>query len=312
MESFKKALENNLDYISKLDDLSIKDPNGKSLLEYAVLGNSIEVINYLIGHKIDINSTNHYGENALFDCARKNKIDIAKTLILNNIDVSHKNKNGETVFHIACFKGDYNFVKLLKEKIINTNIYTHDKLLPIHYLVLGGHSEDFEKIFNLLDTTYDILDENRETLLHYASKQSSLSMVQFLLTKGLDCNSMSSTFETPIFNAVKNGHLNIVKTLLKNGAFINVRNRKYENILDISQIFEYNDIEIFIKEYLENPKYIEYEKNNILVLNVLNRDYDSLRSNKNIKLTTNKLGKSALDYARLYNFKIAVDILTKK
>lgn len=311
MNYFLDALNNKIENIAKLENLNIVDVNGKTLLEYAILGNSFEVIRYLLSKNININKQNYTGETVLFTCARKSKLEIAKILIKNNINIDLKNKQGETCLHLACFKGDLEFVKLLIENKADKNILTDNKQLPIHYLALGGHHEKFKEIMELLDNDYFILDEQNNSLLHYACKNDNLILVNFLLNKGLDPNHINSYFENPIFNAVKNGNLAVTKLLIKSNTLLSIINRKYETLLDTAIIYNQVEITNIIKETLDRPLYKDFEKDNILTLAVLNRDYDKLQQlvDQKYKLKKNNLGKSALDYARLYKLRFAVSIL---
>lgn len=61
------------------------------------------------------------------------------------------------------------------------------------------------------------------TLLHHASKNGHLRLVQELIHRGCDVNSENMHKETPLYYAVGHGHLEIIRFLITHGADINAR-----------------------------------------------------------------------------------------
>jgi len=102
MTIFEKALIN--DYVSlasKNYDINMVDKSGKTLLHYAVLGDSIDVIKYLINNNFNLNLVDKNNESAIFDCARKGKLEIAKLLFEKGAVLNFLNNKGESLFHLA-------------------------------------------------------------------------------------------------------------------------------------------------------------------------------------------------------------------
>jgi ankyrin repeat protein len=139
------------------------------------------------------------------------------------------------------------------------------------------------------------------------------TMVKFLVEKGLDVNALNDQYETPIFSSVKNNNYEIVKFLVKEGAFIDIKNRRFETPHDIAIIHDRDEIRNYLEETQYQPFYQEHKKSQALTLAVLNRDYHEIRvlALAHTRLRPNKLGKTALDYAKEYRMKSAVQILNE-
>lgn len=315
MDLFQAAFDNDLDTLIKEKNiLEIKNLKGQTLLHFAIFGGAIETATYLINQGIDVNQTDHSGESALFDCARRSKLELAKLLILNNANPNLANRKDELPIHLACHRGDENMVQLLIEANSILNKKTIDDRLPIHYAILGGQLKILPSLMKLMKISYLINDEYGNTLLHYAARTTNVEMINFLISQGIDVNSLNDQFESPLFSAVKTGSLEVVKALIFEDALPDIKNRRYETAFDIASIYEQENIIKYFFDFKQTPKYEQLIYNNQLILAVLNRDTNLLKEllAKNIPLNKNKQGYDALDYAKKYKFKLAVDIINNK
>ncbi|NLB85105.1 MAG: hypothetical protein GX794_03205 [Acholeplasmataceae bacterium] len=315
MDFFQAAFDNDIKTLLKAENLlEMKNIKGQTLLHFAIFGGSIEAASFLINQGIDVNATDHSGENALFDCARRSKLELAKLLILNNANPNIANRKDELPIHLAAHRGDEQMVKLLIEANSILNKKTLDDRLPIHYAILGGQLKIIPSLMKLLKISYLISDEYGNTLLHYAARTTNVEMISFLISQGIDVNSLNDQLESPLFSAVKTGSLDVVKLFIQEEALLDIKNRRYETPFDIAVIYEQDNIIKYLDDFKLTPKYEQLVYNNQLILAVLNRDTALLKEllAKNIPLNKNKQGYDALDYAKKYKFKLAVDIINNK
>lgn len=312
MEMFELALQNRLEELkNEVTDINIVDHKRRTLLHHAIIGNSMETILWLIKKGINVNAVDESGETALFESVRRSNLEIAKTLIISHANPNIANHRYELPIHIAAHRGDWRMIQLLVEaQTIITKKAIDDKQV-IHYAVLGGQVDLVPKLIDLTSGSYFVRDEYGNTLLHYATRTSNLAMVKFLVEKGLDVNSLNDQYETPLFSAVKNNNFEIVNYLVKEGAFIDIKNRRFETPHDISIIHDRDQIRNYLEEVQYQPFYQEHKRSQALTLAVLNRDYHEIRvlAMAHARLRPNKLGKTALDYAKEYRMKSAVQIL---
>jgi ankyrin repeat protein len=117
-EDFFSAIEHDrVDTVQQLLDRGF-DPNtvnekGIPALVLAAQSNAVKSQQVLIQAKqIQLNSTNHHGENALMLAAIHNQLDIAKRLIEKGAEV---NKKGWSPLHYAATKGHVQMMRLLME-----------------------------------------------------------------------------------------------------------------------------------------------------------------------------------------------------
>ena len=67
-------------------------------------------------------------------------------------------------------------------------------------------------------------------------------MISFLISQGIDVNSLNDQFESPLFSAVKTGSLDVVKLFIQEEALLDFKNRRYETPFDIAVIYEQDNI----------------------------------------------------------------------
>ena len=80
MNLFELAQTNQLDMLkTEVTNINITDTRGRNLLHYAVIGNSVETVLWLINQGINVNKTDESGETVLFECVRRSNIELAKS-----------------------------------------------------------------------------------------------------------------------------------------------------------------------------------------------------------------------------------------
>lgn len=312
MEIFQKATENDIEYVKlHMTHLEMVDEKQKSLLHYAVIGSAMDVINYLLNQDMNVNLVDAYGETPLFDCARKGKVQIAKRLIEKFANVNIENRQGELPIHLASFKGDLDMIKLLIESGSFMNKQTNEDKFPVHYAIAGGRHEVVDYLIKKSNQNYHIKDGHGNTLLHHATKTSSVLMIDLLLNQNLDPNALNDHFETPIFNAVRFGSIDTIRLLLAYDAYIDIKNRRFETPLDTAMIFNKPENLAYISEYMTTPKYERLAEKQALAIAVLNRDHIYLRKliERQVPMKKDRLNKTALDYAKLYHLTLCVGML---
>lgn len=312
MDLFKFAFENDISNLqSGLDFIGVKDPRGKSLLHYAVLGSALDVIDYLLSQDMDVNMADQLGETALFDCARKGKLLIAKKLLEKFAKIDIQNSRNETVLHLACHKGDEDMVRLFVEKGANLHAKTTEDRLPIHYAILAGQTHLIPYLMEVSKLSWLYADSNSNSFLHYAARTTNLAMIELFLEQQLDPNALNDHFETPLFSAVKYGTKDTVSSLLKADAYIDLMNRRYETPILLARLNDQTEIAELLKEWSSTPNYAKLLDNQSLTVAVLNRDYNRLRQllEQGNRLKKDRLKQTALDYANKYKLSVCINLL---
>ncbi|WP_353281769.1 ankyrin repeat domain-containing protein [Wolbachia endosymbiont (group B) of Horisme vitalbata] len=146
--------------------------------------------------------------------------------ILNSIDskklseiVNIADKRKDTPLDLAIMYGHLEIVKYLIKK--GAKLRTNDNSTPLHIAALYGQVEIF-KYFT--DNEYFKLNwiyDNNTTILYNAIEANKLSIIEYLVEKGVNVNLKDKDYVSPLHFAVENGHLDIVDYFVGKGADVN-------------------------------------------------------------------------------------------
>ncbi|MFC1842726.1 ankyrin repeat domain-containing protein [Candidatus Dependentiae bacterium] len=188
-------------------DINIKDSKkGKTSLEFAYKRN-IDIF-MLMCKKYDEVQPSHFGcplNRAISHGEKKYRFDYIVFLLKKGCDVNQQDSLGETSLHCAVKIKDMNIVKYLVEK----------------------------------GAKIDVADKKGITPLHLAVSIKSKDIVVYLLEKKAKVNVIDMEGETPIFKIItdpyenrgKHDFLGIVKLLCKNGAKVDIKNKKENSLI---------------------------------------------------------------------------------
>ncbi len=120
-------------------------------------------------------------------------------------------------------------------------------------LVKATKNGDLEKVSELLNTGADLNttvgDGDKRNLLHHASQKGYPNLIEFFIEKGIGVNSLDNRGRTPLYLACHDYKFDAAKTLVLNGAKINISGDY--NPLDMASSNSYYGTEI-VELLLEN------------------------------------------------------------
>ena len=93
-----------------------------------------------------------------------------------------------------------------------------------------------------------IVNSNEETDLHLAAKNNLRFSSKYLIKAGADVNAKCNQLETPLYKASYEGHIEMVKILIQNGASINKKNVYGDTALHAAYGGKWSQHLIFMKE----------------------------------------------------------------
>lgn len=82
-----------------------------------------------------------------------------------------------------------------------------------------------------LDQIDQIIDKNKNTILHYAVKHSSKDVVEYIVKQKDYLKTRNKLGQTPLHKAKKRNDIGIIEVLLNNGAQINTVDSNFDTIL---------------------------------------------------------------------------------
>ncbi|ORX79989.1 ankyrin [Anaeromyces robustus] len=238
-------------------NINEKDINGNYSFIKAIKLNDIECVKLLVKYGIDndinMNVVDINGSTPLILAYRLNYQEIFRFLIkfldFNKID-SHGNcllyysvlkKDVETTKYLIRIGADVNFKDKLGNSILNTVIY--NKNMDILFALIRNNNV-FLNVSNKRGET-PLISIIR---INDYNENEKKSIVDCLIERGADVNSIDNDGNTPLVYAIKNNLLSIVILLVNNGASINhqLKNENNKNLLMLAIESHANEIIKFL------------------------------------------------------------------
>ena len=152
---------------------------------------------------------------------------------------------------------------LLKKIVNEKSICLLDKIISETFInfkstlisIKESTNIPFEVLIN------DKKDKNGQNLMHYAAKKGQIELFDFLLTKGGELNSEDNKSFTPIFVAIENNNLNLMKYLI-NEKNISANSKTKQNLYLLHCVSKF--------EHVKSLKYLIYKGADINIYNEIN------------------------------------------
>ncbi|XP_065676919.1 transient receptor potential cation channel subfamily A member 1 isoform X3 [Hydra vulgaris] len=216
------AVENNHIDIVKLcidkgSNVNLVQANMNSPLHLACTSGFFEIAKLLVESGANIESKNSLQETPLHKATLFNHFEIIEFLLVRRVHVDCCDKDNETPLLIAVRKNYFESVKLLLE--YSASIYAKDANdKTCLFLAAEENSKEALEILCKYDIK-NLLEEINKygmTPLHIAAKEGHDNIVQTLLNLGACIDAKCHESLTPLHLAAKNGHFRIVQLLLSN------------------------------------------------------------------------------------------------
>jgi ankyrin repeat protein len=279
-DKFKQFIENTPDI-----DLNIRDNSQNYLIQYAIMYNKHDIVNYLVdkGCKIDIYDID--GQNILY-----NPIKYNYTNVINYILDYEKKNIGISI----------------------RDMKDNDGFNPIHYAVLFKNIDALD-LFIKYKYSFDDTDSENNIPLHLAVKTKNIDIFKKVIEQTQDINFQTKQGESALHIACNFDQKDMIKMLIDKKANINIQDCNTQ-IIPLMYTILSNDYEIF--DILLEGTDLELQDingNNSLHYCIIEKNYEFIDKivNKNLDLDiTNIYGKTIL-HIILENFSSSVDIMHK-
>ncbi|KAJ5073433.1 ankyrin repeat-containing protein [Anaeramoeba ignava] len=240
----KKSFEE-LDEILK-NGSDVNSVNFETPLFYVISKKmNLEMIKYLCDRNANLFFTNNCNENALHYALKFNlSIDIIQFLISKKIDINAQNK--ETVLHIELDKSKPNIeiIKLLIESGANLDLLDEED-----YLSLAIRNNSLERVEMILQFQTDLEYNNKRSYLTFAIFSGcSIEIIEKLIEKGMDINA-EDFGDFPVLLACKHEEYKKLLDLLFNKGIDDIKISNNENILHL--LFDNHPNDPLIDELLD-------------------------------------------------------------
>ncbi|GAB5588190.1 hypothetical protein Unana1_03090 [Umbelopsis nana] len=191
-----------------------------SLFRAAECGHT-DVVNVLLQHGVDIESTDEKGWTALHKACYASKMDTVCTLIQQGAAKEAKEKeNGRTCLFLAA--NDTKIILLLISEGADIEARADYGATALHYYASIGQIDAIDLLLNY-GCNIESRDYEGHTALHYAAGQNQAETMKILLDKGLDPYIENHSYDTAFHQAAQNGNEEAMKVLLDNGYNIDTK-----------------------------------------------------------------------------------------
>mmetsp|Transcript_6497 Transcript_6497/g.23095 ORF Transcript_6497/g.23095 Transcript_6497/m.23095 type:complete len:766 (-) Transcript_6497:95-2392(-) len=165
-----------------------EDASGQTPLHRVAAYNHMEILNFLIDCRADVNALDRYGDSALKKAIFNGHYEVVFRLIEMGADVNVCDHTGKTPLHFAAEKGDAACVELMIEKGANVNaeIQGQHYLTPLHLAAIHGHNSVCKALLAAGSIIDSQAGKDHSCALHLASEGGHTTTVRLLIGEGAD------------------------------------------------------------------------------------------------------------------------------
>ncbi|XP_063416209.1 ankyrin repeat domain-containing protein 50-like [Mytilus trossulus] len=179
-------------------------------------------------------------------------IDITQVLIKAGANINSVDLNGMTSLMLACMGGFNNMINVLIENGADINRSDHNDWTPL--LAYANSQHDNPEIINFLikkGANSNALTKDKVSSLMMASFRGHLNIVKQLIKLRMDVNHPDVYGKTAIFSACLSGNVDIVRTLIDNGADTLVSDKNGDTVFTFAKKNKLSAIVDFLSSFSE-------------------------------------------------------------
>ena len=193
-----------------------RDEDHSTALLMATSNDHVNIVKVLVESGANVNSVNIVNETALMKAASYGHVNSIEALIAAGADVNHSLEDGWSVLMSTASNGHLDCLQYL--------IHVQDPRHFSHYPfdeAIGSHNDREDFPWNKYQSVK--FHCPRKDVASWSVTVSSAVCAQLLVTSGADVNKTTENGWTALHLASLDGHLDIVKSLLKLGAKVNAQ-----------------------------------------------------------------------------------------
>uniref|UniRef100_A0A1I8GB66 Non-specific serine/threonine protein kinase n=1 Tax=Macrostomum lignano TaxID=282301 RepID=A0A1I8GB66_9PLAT len=228
-------------------DVNLATTNGITPIWIASQSGHHDIVRRLILARADVDAKKiSFGSSPLYTASQNGYIRVVDELIKAQADVNMQENLGATPIYIASQKGHANTVELLINAQADINLQRSSGESPLFIASLMGHGEVVKALLKA-QATCDVQESHGVTPLFIASQLNHPEVVRLLIERQADLNLQrnngasaiyiaaekanadihipTNSGATPIFIASQNGHLRVVRSLIRAAAQVNAQDQ---------------------------------------------------------------------------------------
>jgi cytohesin len=238
-------------------DVNAKNKSGISIIGAVAEKGCLECFKILHEKGAKIHD-NENSRNVFQIAAECGHVEILKYLLEQKLfSITDKSASGWTALHSASRYGHTNAVKFILKNGAQINELTDDNSTSLHLAI--RHKEVETAIFLISKgANLNIRENNDKTILHLAAaKRGGAAVINELLSRGVDVDSLDYRSMTPLMVAARERNIEAIESLGKHHARVNLRNRMGETALIRAVIYGNADTVKAILKFNPDPNIID-------------------------------------------------------
>ncbi len=206
-------------------------------------------VNILIKHNADINYK-YKNFTPLYIASRNGHVDIVKKFISIGANVNIYGDDGSTPYYVACQNGYHKIVKLLIKSGADTNVIynnNNNNQTPLYIACYNNHYKTVKIIIKYNKNNINKITNFGSFPLYEASKNGNLNIIMILINNGANILQQNND-NSSLYIATFNGHYDVVKYLLTK------YDTKYDftSLLEIARVNNHLEIVKLLMQYETN------------------------------------------------------------
>ncbi|XP_070580993.1 LOW QUALITY PROTEIN: caskin-2-like [Ptychodera flava] len=243
---------------SRKSGSSYQDSDGFSALHHAALNGNCEILSTLLeGHLMPVDLKDNRGMRPLHYAAWQGKLDPVFLLLRSGSSSNDSSNEGDTPLHLASQYGSYDVAETLLQHQSKPTTKNKQGKTPLDLACEFGRKRVAELLLNsnqcsaLLDAPPNVTQKPQHTPLHLAAKNGHLDIIKTLLLAGIDVN-RETLSGTGLHEAALYGKTEVVRLLLSHGVDATITNDYGQTALDIVNKFTSSRAAQEIKQMLKD------------------------------------------------------------
>ncbi|MHC4534324.1 MAG: ankyrin repeat domain-containing protein [Planctomycetota bacterium] len=221
-------------FIEGCININVSDGHGYTPLHYAVQNNQKEIVHLLISKNANVTLKTRLGQTPLHIALDRGNKDIVELLLTKGADINAADNTVNTSLHNAARNGQRDIIGLLIDKGADINATNKSNQTSLDIAVQQNHREIVELL---------LTNGAKASSIFGAAGVGDLATVKAFLEKGVDANARGiSRGWTALHIAAINGHKEVIKLLLENGADVNAGHNLNRTAAEYAIRGNHNDI----------------------------------------------------------------------
>ena len=154
----------------------------------------------------------------LLEAARNRDEEAVRRLVDDGANLTAKSFDGETTLHLAVNNNDKSMVRFLLEKGADPEAIAANGNKPLYNAAESGYLVIVDLLLSFKASVEAFNVEEQRTSFYQAVENGHFEVAKLLLRNGADIDARSPTGLTPLFCAINRGDVDFVEYLLEHGA----------------------------------------------------------------------------------------------